>query len=232
MSCGGSSMSQWKPRPPLTHCYQTIRARPLLRTPEKTSAVSLRSDTSASHTLPPQQAREPGGQKQHAKDWNCSHCEFQSVTSVVCFPRQLGVWYSFEVRLAPAKENWGVWEQLAAGGGVKDEGRGVWGRHSGRRVMGSYCSLPEIIVSGPSRTDHILTCDKYNNKLEQFHVRCWQLTGSDDNTEHLWKHWRPKYICWMIMPWLQWPWVNIAHQYLHSFICSSDGCSDVFWQHL
>lgn len=155
MSCGGSSVSQWKLRPPLTHCYQTIRARPLLRTPEKTSAVSLRSDTSASHTLPPQQAREPGGQKQHAKDWNCSHCEFQSVTSVVRFSRLLGVWYSFEVWLAPVKENWGAWEQLAAGGGVKDEGGRVWG--SGRRVVGGYCSLPEILVSGLSRTDHIIS---------------------------------------------------------------------------
>lgn len=59
----------------------------------------------------------------------------------------------------------------------------VWGRHSGRRVMGSYCSLPEIIVSGLFRTYHILTCDKYNNKLELFHAHCWPLTGSDETQD-------------------------------------------------
>lgn len=145
MSSDGSSMSQWKPHPPLTRCYQTIRTRPLLSTLEKTSAVSLHSDTSASHTLPPQQAWEPGGQKQHAKDWNCSHCEFQSVTSVVCFSSLLGVWYSFEVWLALVKENWGVSKQLAAGGGVE------WVGCRGDMVVvvvGGCCSLTAIIVSG------------------------------------------------------------------------------------
>lgn len=101
-------------------CYQTIRARPLLRTLEKTSAVLPHGDTSVSPTLFPQQAQYADCQKQHAKDWKCSHCEFQSVTSVVCFSCVLGVWYSLEVCLALVKENGGVGEQHAAGGGVKD----------------------------------------------------------------------------------------------------------------
>lgn len=67
MSSNGSSMSQWKRSPPLTGCYQTIRARPPQRTLEETSAASLHSDTSASHTLPPQRAREPCGQRQRVK---------------------------------------------------------------------------------------------------------------------------------------------------------------------
>ncbi|KAK5922895.1 hypothetical protein CgunFtcFv8_020122 [Champsocephalus gunnari] len=50
MSSDGSSVSRCKPPPPLMHCYQTIRARPLLRTPKKTFAEELNSDTFASHT--------------------------------------------------------------------------------------------------------------------------------------------------------------------------------------
>lgn len=100
MSSNGSSMSQWKRSPPLTGCYQTIRARPPQRTLEETSAASLHSDTSASHTLPPQRAREPCGQRQRVKkiykkkNGNCPCCEFQSVTSAAC-----ASWCSSELRL-------------------------------------------------------------------------------------------------------------------------------------
>lgn len=110
---------------------------------KRTFAVSLHSDTSASHSLPSQQAWELSSQKQHAKDWSYSHCEFQSVTSVVCFSS----WLVFHIPLRSdwlVKENWGAWEQLAAGGGVRNGGGWVWRTH----VVEEWCCSPsEIIVT-------------------------------------------------------------------------------------
>lgn len=61
----------------------------------------------------------------------------------------LCVWYSFEVCLALVKENCGVQKQLASGGGVKDEGGMVWGRHG----RGGCRFLTAIRVSELYRTE-------------------------------------------------------------------------------
>lgn len=80
------------------------QSSPTSEDPKRTFSVSMHSDTSASHSLPSQQAWELSSQKQHAKDWSHSHCEFQSVTSVVCFSCLVGVSYSFEVWLTSEGE--------------------------------------------------------------------------------------------------------------------------------
>lgn len=108
-------------------------------------------------TLFPHSKLESQAARNNMRKIGIAHTVNFNQSPLLCVaPACLSVWYSFEVWLALVKENGGVWEQLAARGGVKDGGHRVWRETGGGGGGGGALCLTAIIVSGLYRIEQCL----------------------------------------------------------------------------